>query len=83
MAQRPTGTTLTSEALVKYMRDISSSVADLQTSVDSLSKKMDENTNALTARVSTIGNQVSYFRQTVCDHLKSMVSSRVKKREIN
>ena len=86
---RAPGASTNTDAVLRYMRDMNASMANLQASVDGLRNDMnkkaeaemakrDDANNALTARIGTVGNQVSYFRQTVCDNLKSMVSELMK-----
>ncbi len=74
------------ELLVKYMADVNSSLAVLQKKTDDLKSVMEEkfaeqttlredDARAANARIASMGNQVSYFRETVCESLKDIVST--------
>ncbi len=79
----PSGPTM--DILIKYMGDVNASIASVQQSVDELKDLVNKKFEALeemkaeeqrniTARFGTMGNQVSYFRQTMCSSLKETVS---------
>ncbi len=72
------------DQLLKSIADLNESIANLQGSFDEfktdVAKKFAfaqeqrlDNKKSLTARVATIGNQLSYFRQTVCNTVKDGV----------
>ncbi len=77
------------EKLVKYMADVNAALASLQSDVDSMKTGIikqlaDSNTlraeehRIMTARVATLGNQMSYFRETVCEGMKANVRKYLK-----
>ena len=86
MAQKqPKGPNQSFEVLVKCMGDVTASLASVQSAVDDLKstvlKRLDDmevvradDQSILLARIATVGNQVSYFRQTVCESMKDNVS---------
>ncbi len=86
MSQKPVkGAPPTVDVLIRYMADVKSTIGSLEKKVDAirsdLDKKMDKHMDVVaeadrahTASLATLGNQVSYFRETVCTTLKDTVS---------
>ncbi len=85
MAQKLNGSI---DQLVKSVGNLTESVVALQTSVDELkadtAKKFKElkdsredDLKRITGRVATIGNQISYFRETVCGCVTEQVPEKV------
>ncbi len=73
--------------LVKYMADINASLANVMTAIDDLKERVTQgfaeqdqlrkdNLRSVTARVASIGHEVSYLREAVCSNVTDTVSSR-------
>ncbi len=73
------------DPIVRHLADLNGSIAVLGEKMDDLksvinttfekqSALIEETSRTTAARISTLGNQVSYFRETVCSSLKDMVS---------
>ncbi len=97
MAQKPSKTSLpppTMDILIKYMGDVNASIASIQQGLDDMKKDIlkriddlesvqKDQERALTVRVSTVGNQVHYFRETICSSVQDVVSEIVLKLNID
>ena len=73
------------DAVIKYLAQINGAIANLQTEVErvgnsfqketeSLRRDRNEDIRNITARVASIGTQVSYLRENVCGAVNRNVS---------
>ncbi len=80
------GADRTQEKILKTLVDINGSMGEIQRTLRTLKSDVDkrfeemnlqrmDDLRNVTARVATIGNQISYFRQTVCECMKDNVSA--------